>query len=50
MIIANKYKIIDRFGSGSFSQIYKGENIRTKELVAIKVEPLKNETFHSQCQ
>jgi len=44
MIIANKYKIIDRLGSGSFSQIYKGENIRTKELVAIKVEPLKNET------
>ena len=44
MIIANKYKIIDRLGSGSFSQLYKGENIRTKELVAIKVEPLKNET------
>ena len=44
MIIANKYKIIDRLGSGSFSQIYKGENIRTKELVAIKVEPSKNET------
>jgi len=44
MIIANKYKIIERVGSGAFSEIYKGENIRTKELVAIKVEPLNNGT------
>ena len=44
MIIANKYRIIEKLGSGSYSHIYKGENIRTKELVAIKVEPLKNET------
>ena len=27
-------------GSGAFGSIYKGENIRTKELVAIKIEPL----------
>ena len=44
MIIANKYRIIEKLGSGAYSHIYKGENIRTKELVAIKVEPLKNET------
>jgi serine/threonine protein kinase len=37
-IINNKYRIIERIGNGSFGTIYKGENIRTKELVAIKIE------------
>jgi serine/threonine protein kinase len=37
-IIANKYKIIEKIGSGQFGNIYKGENVRTKELVAIKIE------------
>ena len=40
MIINNKYKLISKLGSGSFVSIYKGENIRTKECVAIKIEPL----------
>jgi len=38
--INNKYKLISRLGSGAFGSIYKGENIRTKEHVAIKIEPL----------
>ena len=38
--INNKYKLISKLGSGAFGSIYKGENIRTKELVAIKIEPL----------
>ena len=38
MIIANKYKIISSITSGAFGQLYKGENIRTKEQVAIKIE------------
>jgi casein kinase 1 epsilon len=38
--INNKYKLISKLGSGSFGSIYKGENIRTKEHVAIKIEPL----------
>jgi serine/threonine protein kinase len=37
-IISNKYKILNKLGSGEFGEIYKGENIRTKEGVAIKVE------------
>jgi serine/threonine protein kinase len=44
VIISNKYKLIEKIGSGAFGDIYKGENIRTKESVAIKVEPLSNET------
>jgi casein kinase I family protein HRR25 len=44
MLINNKYKIIDKIGSGTFGSIYKGENIRTNEKVAIKVEPILNET------
>ena len=43
-LINNKYKLIEKIGSGSFGSIFKGENIRTKEKVAIKLEPIKNET------
>lgn len=50
-IINNKYKLINKIGSGSFGSIYKAQNVRTNEYVAIKVEPiihnlnlLKNET------
>lgn len=39
-IINRKYKIIQKIGEGAFGSIYKGENIRTKENVAIKVEPI----------
>jgi serine/threonine protein kinase len=40
-MIANKYKVIDKLTNGSFGTIYKAENIRTHEFVAIKLE-LKN--------
>lgn len=43
-LIANKYKLLDKIGQGSFGSIYKGENIRTKEYVAIKIEPVINDT------
>lgn len=39
-LIANKYKLLEKIGSGSFGTIYKGENIRSREKVAIKVEPI----------
>jgi casein kinase I family protein HRR25 len=44
MLINNKYKIIESIGSGSFGSIYKGENVRTKDFVAIKIEPIRNQT------
>jgi len=36
--IANKYKVLKQLNNGVFGTIYKCENIRTKELVAIKME------------
>jgi serine/threonine protein kinase len=39
-VVNKKYKIINKIGGGSFGQIYKGQNIRTSEFVAIKVEPI----------
>jgi serine/threonine protein kinase len=52
MLINNKYKILEKIGSGTFGSICKGENIRTGEKVAIKIESiisntkmLKNETI-----
>lgn len=41
-LINNKYKIIEKLGAGCFGEIYKGENIRTQEHVAIKVESIAN--------
>jgi len=42
--INNKYKLLSKLGSGSYGSIYKGENIRTKEHVAIKIEPIDSNT------
>ena len=51
MIVANKYKLIEKIDSGSFGKIYKAQNIRSNEYVAVKIESvlteiklLKNET------
>ena len=44
MIISNKYEILEQIGEGGFGKIYKGRNIRTGENVAIKVEPIENQT------
>lgn len=43
-MINNKYILIHKIGSGSFGEIYKGQNKRTEEYVAIKVEPIRNGT------
>ena len=43
-LINKKYKILEQIGEGSFGSIYKGENIRTREQVAIKVEPIEQDT------
>ena len=39
-MIVNKYKFIRPLGKGSYGYIYQGEHIRTGEPVAIKVEPV----------
>ena len=39
-IIGRKYKVANKIGSGSFGVVYKGVNIRSNELVAIKIESL----------
>ena len=43
-LILNKYNLIEKIGEGSFGLIYKGINFRTKELVAIKIESIENQT------
>jgi serine/threonine protein kinase len=43
VLINNKYILINKIGSGCFGSIYKGQNIRTKEFVAIKVEPINDD-------
>lgn len=43
ILINYKYNILEFIGEGAFGKIYKAENIRTKEFVAIKVEPLRQE-------
>jgi hypothetical protein len=42
--IANKYKLIEPIGKGAFGYIYKASNIRNRQLVALKIEPLSAET------
>ena len=42
-LINNKYLLLNKIGKGSFGSIYKAQNIRTNELVAIKIEKIKDE-------
>lgn len=44
MILSNKYKLLDQISQGTFGIVYRGENIRTRELVAIKFEHRSNNT------
>lgn len=44
MIIGDKYKIINKINQGSFGVLYMGQNIRTNESVAIKIEK-KNQSI-----
>jgi serine/threonine protein kinase len=43
IIIGNKYELVKKISHGSFGALYQGKNIRTGELIAVKVEK-KNET------
>lgn len=44
-LINFKYKPLNEIGKGSFGTIYRGENIRTREKVAIKVESIEHGTY-----
>ena len=51
-IIIHKYRICEPLGGGTFGTVYRGEHVKTKETVAIKMERLshpfpliKHETF-----
>jgi len=43
-LINNKYLLLEKIGEGSFGSIYRGQNIRSKEYVAVKIEEIKNNT------
>jgi len=43
-IIGNKYKIGDMLGSGGYGTLFRARNVRTNEEVAVKVEPINNNT------
>jgi serine/threonine protein kinase len=45
MILFNKYKLLEKINQGMFGCIYKGENIRTKEEVAIKIEKISESSL-----
>ena len=42
-IILGKYRILDEVGNGSFGTVFKAENIKTEEMVAIKIENDNND-------
>ena len=50
MIILNKYKILENLGKGEFGAVYKGENIRTKEAVVVKMEPTGSTMLKREAQ
>lgn len=44
LLVNKKYTLLEKIGEGSFGFVYRGQNIRTMEYVAIKIEPIKNQT------
>jgi serine/threonine protein kinase len=41
MVIAEKYKIQKKIGSGAFGDIYKAINMENNQEYAVKLEPIK---------
>jgi len=41
--VGKDYKMLRRIGNGAFGEIYEGQNIHTREIVAIKLEPLSTQ-------
>ena len=42
MVVASKYKLMKKVGSGAFGEIYKASNINGGDEVAVKLEPCKS--------
>lgn len=42
-MLIDKYEIINKFGSGAFSEIYNAKDLRRNEMVIIKTEPADKE-------
>jgi serine/threonine protein kinase len=42
-LVAHKYTVLNPIGGGKFGQVFKGQNLRTGESVAIKLEPSSQE-------
>jgi serine/threonine protein kinase len=43
-MIANKYNLIEKISEGSFGSVFRAENIRTRDIVAIKFENKSEQT------
>jgi len=37
-MLANKYRLLEKLSQGSFGKVFRAENMRTGEIVAIKTE------------
>jgi serine/threonine protein kinase len=44
-LVNRKYMLLERLGAGAYGSIYKGQNVRSKEFVAVKVEAIQ-ESLH----
>eukprot|EP00004_Rigifila_ramosa_P000555 TRINITY_DN1057_c0_g1_i2.p1 TRINITY_DN1057_c0_g1~~TRINITY_DN1057_c0_g1_i2.p1 ORF type:complete len:521 (-),score=90.23 TRINITY_DN1057_c0_g1_i2:1262-2692(-) len=44
--VSNRFRLIRKIGSGSFGEIYLGENVATHDEIAVKIEP--SNTKHPQ--
>jgi len=43
-LIGNKYRILNKINEGSFGAVYKSINVRTRVIIILKLEPIRNET------
>ena len=52
MIIQKNFQLKDKLGSGAFGEIWRAENLKTKEQVAIKFEDIsaKHQQLYSECK